>query len=78
MSKCTAAGCAAEITWAINLKTEKRVPLVPYDEKYPKAVRYSLRPRTDGQMECERDDAGGFMSHNANYKNPKLFAGRNK
>lgn len=64
---CQEPGCWAEITFAINLKSLKRVPLVPYNPEYPKSVRYRMSgTRADGQRECERDDAGDWMNHNAN------------
>lgn len=77
MSRCTHSGCGAEITWAINLKTEKTVPLVPFEEQYPKAHRYTLKPRSDGRFECERNDSGDYMSHFANCPGANQF-GRKK
>lgn len=77
--KCQHSNCKADITYAVNLKTLKNVPLVPFDEKYPKAVRYSLRPkRSDGQQECERCDSGAYMNHFANCVGASKFSGRNK
>lgn len=76
MPKCQA--CGAEITFAVNLKSLKAVPLVPYEEGYADTFRYTVRDRSDGQKECERDNAGAWMSHYANCSNPKRFSGRNK
>ncbi len=73
MSKCKEPGCNAEIIWAVNLKTLKNVPLVPFDSNYPKAVRYSIRERSDGKIECERNDDGAYMSHFANCSSPSQF-----
>jgi hypothetical protein len=74
MSKCTHPACSAEITWAVNLKTLKRVPLVPFDPNYPKAVRYDLsEPRSDGQRECSRNDQGEWMSHFADCPGANKF-----
>lgn len=67
MAKCTAKDCEADITWAVNLKTMSRVPLVPFLSSYPAAVRYDLgEPRSDGQRECTRNDKGDWMNHHAN------------
>lgn len=71
--KCQA--CGVDIRWAVNLDSNKRVPLVPFDPAYPKAVRYSLGSDT---RYCKRDNEGEFMSHFANCTAPKRFSGRNK
>lgn len=77
MSQC--AKCDAEITFAVNLKSMKNVPLVPYDEAYPKAVRYDLsEPRADGKRECTRNDDGQWMNHFANCSAPRSFSGRSR
>ena len=78
MSQCKEPGCNAEITWAVNLKTLKNVPLVPHDPNYEKAVRYSTSERSDGKTECQRNDEGNYMSHFINCKSPAKFSGRNK
>lgn len=72
--KCTA--CKAEVDFRINLDSNKRVPLVPHDPAYPKAVRYRLSA-IDAQY-CVRDNDGPLMSHFANCTNPRQFSGRNK
>ncbi len=77
MSKCQHANCNADITFAINLKSLKTVPLVPFDEQYPKAHRYTLSKRSDGKFECERNDSGDYMSHFANCPGANSF-GRSK
>lgn len=71
--KCRA--CSAEVTMAVNVKTGKTVPLVPYDPAYPKAVRYSINTETRGfdDHKCDRDDEGYWMSHFANCVDPNRF-----
>lgn len=69
MPKCQA--CGADVTFAVNLDTNKRVPLVPSDPAYPKAVRFSLGQ--DSRF-CKRDDQGSWMSHFANCTAPQRFS----
>jgi len=77
VSKCHK--CEAPITFAVNLKSMKKVPLVPWKPEYPKAVRYDLSaPRADGERECTRNDQGAYMSHFADCPNAKDFSGRNR
>ena len=66
--------CGAALTWAVNVDTNARVPLVPYDAAFPKAVRYRIFEGTDS---CERDDDGPWQSHFANCPGAKQFSGRN-
>ena len=69
--RCQRPGCSAEITYAVNLKTMKHVPLVPYNPEFPKALRYILHEaRSDGQRECTRAEQGAWMNHFADCKNP--------
>jgi hypothetical protein len=77
MGKCQK--CGANLTWAVNLKTLKKVPLVPFKPEYEKAVRYDLsEPRSDGERECSRNDNGAYMSHFADCPSAAHFSGRNK
>ncbi len=73
--KCRA--CSAEVTMALNIKTNKVVPLVPYNPDYPKAVRYKLTggPIDSGPdiAKCERDNDGPLMSHWADCSDPNRF-----
>ncbi len=73
MAKCQA--CKAAITWAVNTDTNKKVPLVPFDPAYPKAIRYKLRQGRDSPI-CCRDAAGEMMSHFANCPGANRFSGR--
>lgn len=52
--------CGATITFAINLDTNKRVPLVPFDPAVEKPVRYSL---SEDRRYCKRDDSGDWVNH---------------
>lgn len=73
MSKCHA--CNAEIIFAINLDTNKRVPLVKFDPSVAKPVRYRL---SDDNKYCARDDDGDWISHFQNCPGAKRFSGRNR
>lgn len=53
----TCRACPAEITWAINLDTNKRIPLVPAEEGA--RVRYRLNDRGY----CAKDPEGAWLSH---------------
>lgn len=63
--------CGAAITFAINLDSNKRIPLVRHDPAIEKAVRYRL---TESGNYCKRDDQGPLMSHFGNCPNAKEFS----
>lgn len=82
--KCEIEGCEAEITFAWNPATEKRCPLVPYEDKYAAKVRYcmvvseeadAVAKGHDCEHGCVRDDEHGeWMLHHMNCKDPGAFA----
>lgn len=76
MGNCSEPTCPATITWAVNLKSMARVPLVPFDPSYPKAARYTCSERSDGVRECMRDNEGPWMSHFANCTKSQRFSKR--
>ena len=77
MSTCTK--CGAEIRWAIRLFNLSKQPLVPYDGQAGDDKRYSITGhRADGTFECDRDNAGQWMTHYANCPNARDFSKRGK
>lgn len=80
LATCEIPGCGATITFRVNRATGKTNPLVPYDEKYAKALRFAMdSPENDPDGEfCVRDDEGAWMSHYANCTDPGAFAKRKR
>lgn len=72
MTNCQA--CGVPVTFAVNLDTQKRVPLVLWNPAYPKAVRYRMSENTRNYFICARDDNGAYMTHFTDCTQPNRFS----